>query len=82
MKEEIRIVIRKKIGERIRQIREKKELPLRELEAITGLGHSWLGKLENGKVNFEIDSLIKLMKALKIQPGEVFDFRVIYKDDE
>jgi HTH-type transcriptional regulator, competence development regulator len=82
MAESINISTRKKIGEKIRKVRKQKKLSLRELEAVTGLGHSWLGKLENGKVNFEIDSLMKLAQALKIQLKELFDFKVEYRDSD
>jgi len=82
MKEDVRLIIRKRVGERIRQIRTHRNLSLRDLEAISGIDYSWLGKLETGKVNFSMDSLTKLMKALKIQPGDLFDFKVTYKDED
>ena len=81
MKEDFTIQARNEIAARFKKIREKRNLSLRQLEALTGIGHSWLGKLENGKVNFQIDSLVKLMEALQIQPKELFSFKLDYKED-
>jgi len=36
------------------------------LEAITGVDYSWISKFEKGLVNFEIDTLIKLVSGLSI----------------
>jgi transcriptional regulator with XRE-family HTH domain len=77
MAEHQTITARKYVGEKIRSIRQKQGLSLRELEALTGFGHSWLAKLEKGQVNFQIDSLIRLMEALKLQPKELFNFKLI-----
>lgn len=82
MKEEARLIIRRKVGERIKEVREQKGLSLRKLEAISEVDFSWLSKLEKGQINFSIDSLTKVMKALKIQPGDLFDFKLVYRDEE
>ena len=77
MAEQLTTTARKHVGEKIRNIRQKQGLSLRELEALTGFGHSWLAKLEKGQVNFQIDSLIRLMEALKLQPRELFNFKLM-----
>lgn len=73
--------IRKIIGERIRSSREESKLSLRDLAAITGMGYSWLAKLEKGQINFQIDSLTRLMEIFEIQPKELFEFDLPFSDD-
>jgi len=79
MPDQISDIIRKVIGQRIRHYREESRLTLRDLEVISGVGHSWIAKVEKGQINLQIDSLIKLLAALEIQPRELFDFELPYK---
>jgi transcriptional regulator with XRE-family HTH domain len=72
------IKVRKKIGKKIRETREQKGLSLLEIEALSGIGHDRLGKLENGNVNIQIDSLINVITVLKIQPRDLFNFKVVF----
>jgi transcriptional regulator with XRE-family HTH domain len=76
MPEQLSLTIRKAIGEKIRLIRQKQGYSLRELEAITGFGHSWLAKVEKGQINFQVDSLIGLMEALHIQTKDIFSSKL------
>lgn len=73
---ELTTTVKKAIGEKIRLVRQKQGYSLRELEALTGFGHSWLAKLEKGLVNFQVDSLIGLMEALKIQAKDIFSSKL------
>jgi transcriptional regulator with XRE-family HTH domain len=81
MDEQISGMIRDIVGKRLRSYREESGLSLRDLAAITDIGHSWLGKLENGKINFQIDSLTKLLKYLQVQPSELFKFDLPYSEE-
>lgn len=74
MEEAKYIEIKQKIGENFKKIRKRKKLSLRQVEAITGIDHSWVGKFEKGKINFEIDTLTNLADELGIQLKEFFDF--------
>jgi transcriptional regulator with XRE-family HTH domain len=75
--------IRKKIGKNFKKKLLAKGNPsLREIDALTGKDHSWVGKFEKGEINFTIDSLIKLLIAFKIQPKEIFDFTVDFNEDD
>lgn len=76
--------IRKKLGENLKKLIEEKydETALRKLDAVTGKDYSWIGKIQNGKRNFRIDSLINLLIALKIQPKDIFNFTVKFPKDE
>jgi len=81
---EITLEVRKKIGENLRKLIEEKydETALRKLDAATGKDFSWIGKIQNGKRNFTIDSLIRLLVALKIQPKDVFNFTLKFPKEE
>lgn len=69
--------LKKLIGEKIRSIRNKKNLTLLQLSQITGQQTSYLTEVELGKRNLSIDSLEKIMDALNIKPGNLLDFREI-----
>ncbi|HEX2631130.1 MAG TPA: helix-turn-helix transcriptional regulator [Chitinophagaceae bacterium] len=76
MPEQLTLAVRKAIGEKVRLVRQKQGYSLRELEALTGFGHSWLAKVEKGQINLQIDSLIGLMEALHIQMKDIFSSRL------
>lgn len=65
------IEILTKLGKTIRQARIKKKLTLLELEVLTGISEGGISKIENGKKNFAITTLIKLAKGLEIPPSEL-----------
>ena len=75
---ELTLEIRKLIGKNLKHLIESNydETALRNIDAITGKDYSWIGKVQNGKRNFTIDSLIRLLINLKIQPKDVFNFTV------
>ena len=75
-------MLKKLIGEKIRSIRNKKNLPLLQLSQITGQQTSYLTEVELGKRNLSIDSLEKIMDALNIKPGNLLDFREIDPDSQ
>jgi transcriptional regulator with XRE-family HTH domain len=68
------IEVRSKIGANFLKFRKQKKLSLRKIEAITGIGFSWISKFEKGLVNFEIDTLLKLVSGLKIHIRDLTDF--------
>ncbi len=74
--------LKKLIGEKIRSIRNKKNLTLLQLSQITGQQTSYLTEVELGKRNLSIDSLEKIMDALNIKPGDLFDYREIDPDSQ
>lgn len=67
--------LKKLIGEKIRSVRVAKNMTLQQLGTATGLQSTYIGDVERGKRNASIDSLEKIMIALDIRPGELFDFR-------
>ncbi|KZS47054.1 hypothetical protein AWU65_14530 [Paenibacillus glucanolyticus] len=65
------------IGDKIRNVRNARGMTLQQLSETTGLQTSYLGDVERGKRNTSLDSLEKIMNALEIRPGDLFDFREV-----
>jgi len=80
MNDQQSIEFRKNIGDNFKKIRKQKKLSLRKIEAITGVDHSWIGKFEKGLINFEIDTLHRLIDGLTIHPKKLFDFEWEFKE--
>lgn len=57
---------RKQVGLRIRSGRAEQGLSLRKLGLMTGIDYAYLSNIENGRVNFTIDTLLKISDALGI----------------
>ncbi|MEC0168275.1 helix-turn-helix transcriptional regulator [Paenibacillus graminis] len=64
--------LRKTIGNRIRIIRKLKGLTQQQLAELSGLDDAYIGAVERGERNFSVDTLEKIVVALKIQPMELF----------
>jgi transcriptional regulator with XRE-family HTH domain len=61
-----------RLGRRIRQYREQRGLSQEDLAFKLGITTSYMGALERGQRNLNIDKLIKVAKALKIDLGDLF----------
>jgi len=68
MKEE---VLLKKLGQRIKQIREEKGMQQIQLAVEIGYDKSNTSRLESGKVNLKIATLYKVSQALGITLSEL-----------
>ena len=62
----------KKIGENIRKAREKKKMSQTELADRVGWDLPNVSRLESGGTNATAKTLIKVAKAIGINPGEFF----------
>ena len=60
-----------KLGQTLRQARIKKQLTMLELEVLTGISEGSISKIENGKKNFAITTLIKLAKGLELPVSQL-----------
>lgn len=63
--------IKKRVGENLRKLRSRKSL--KQIFRATGIGDHYLSFLEQGKVNFTIDTLKKLADYHKVDISELFD---------
>ncbi len=66
--------ILKKFGKHIKKLREKRGLSLREMSYICSIDNSKISKIEQGKINITILTLIELSTALEVSPGELLGF--------
>ncbi len=68
--------LQKKFGERLKDIRQHKNLSLRGMAAACDLDDSQISKIENGKKNIQLSTIFELAKGLGIEPKELIDFKI------
>lgn len=64
----------KKLGRKIRTLREDKNYPQDQFAGIVSIDQSYLSKLENGKANPSIIYLKQIADALTVDIKELFNF--------
>lgn len=60
------------VGMRIKQIRLQKGLTQLDLEVLTRINNGDLSRIENGKINFEFLTLVKIATALEVEISDLF----------
>jgi transcriptional regulator with XRE-family HTH domain len=65
---------RNMLGEKIRSIREKRDMTQEDLADKAHIDVSYLAKIENGYVNTTIRYLIKISKALGVKAKDLLEF--------
>jgi len=70
-----------RVGEKVREIRNEKKLSLRQLAAMTDMNHAYLSRIENGKVQPSVESLIKIAKALGCDVADFFEKKMEVDDE-
>jgi transcriptional regulator with XRE-family HTH domain len=64
----------KKLGKRIKYLREEKGITQEQLAEKVGLSLDFIGKIEVAISKPSVDTIIKIIKALDIEPFEIFKF--------
>jgi transcriptional regulator with XRE-family HTH domain len=59
-------------GENVRRLRTAKSLTQSDLEAATGIDRGDISRIENGRMDIQFSSIIKLAEGLEIQTDELF----------
>jgi transcriptional regulator with XRE-family HTH domain len=67
-------VIKKKIGQRIKQLRKQKGLTIEKLAYENGLAKGNLSEIEKGLVDPKLSTLKRVAEGLDINLKELFDF--------
>lgn len=62
----------KKLGERIRKLRKQNNYSQLDLEIRSGIDRTDIRKIENGLINLEFRTIIKLADGLNIKTEEYF----------
>jgi transcriptional regulator with XRE-family HTH domain len=63
----------RRLGLRIRRLREKTNISQETLGQIAGLHRTYIGAIERGERNPSVLSLKKIADALKVTLGDLFD---------
>ena len=74
-KKEIEIA-KRKFGENLQKIRESKNLSLLQLSYNCSLDNSNISKIEHGKFNITLSTILELSKGLEISPKKLLDFEI------
>lgn len=74
-KKEIEI-LKGKFGENLQKIRVAKGLSLLQLSYNCTLDESNISKIEHGKLNITLASIVELAKGLEIHPKKLLDFEI------
>jgi transcriptional regulator with XRE-family HTH domain len=64
----------KKFGENLRKLRKQKGLSLRQMSYACSIDNSKIAKIEKGKVNITLTTLIQLAGALETHPSSLLSF--------
>lgn len=64
-------LILQRFGKNVKRFREKKGLSLRELSYNCNIDNSKISKIEKGKVNITLLTLMELCVALEVSPAEL-----------
>jgi transcriptional regulator with XRE-family HTH domain len=70
-----KMVLKFILGLKIRQLRDKRDLSLKELADISGLSVSYLNEIEKGKKYPKIEKLAALAQGLQVDLGELVSFK-------
>jgi transcriptional regulator with XRE-family HTH domain len=58
----------------MRHLRKEKGMSQEALALSAGLDRSYVGGVERGERNISLENIWLLARALKVQPGQLFDF--------
>ena len=62
---------RKRLGQRIRELRQALGLSREELAEEAGIYRTYIGAVERGERNISLDNIIALARALKVSASEL-----------
>ena len=65
--------VKLKIGQRIKQLRDAKDMAQKDLAYAADLDRSYIASIENGLRNVSIVNIEKIAKALNVTLKELFD---------
>ena len=68
--------LKAQFGENLQRIREGKKLSLLKLSYNCSIDESKISKIEHGKFNITLSTLIELAKGLEISPKILLDFEI------
>ena len=69
-------VLKRKFGKHIQEIRVSKDLSLLKLSYNCSLDESNISKIEHGKLNITLSTIVELAKGLEVSPKKLLDFEI------
>jgi len=67
----------KKFGDNLRKLRENKSLTLRELSSACNIDYSNILRMEQGKINPTLTTILELASALELNPSILLDYNYL-----
>jgi transcriptional regulator with XRE-family HTH domain len=61
-------------GENVRRLRIAKGLTQLDLEALTGIDRGDISRIENGRMDIQFSSIVKLSAGLEVRTQELFGY--------
>lgn len=72
---EILIAYQKKLGQRIKEVREGKELSQLDVASICDYDKTTISRIENGRTNITLKTLVTLALAMEVDISQLFEFK-------
>ena len=72
MRDEMRDEILRLFGERLRELRAERGLSQERLAELAGVDRNYIGQIERAERNVALVNIVRIAKALGIEPGELF----------
>lgn len=66
----------KKFGEHLQKLRKDKGLSLREMSYACSIDNSKIAKIEKGRINITLTTLLQLASALEIHHSSLLDYEL------
>lgn len=66
--------IQQKFGEKVQKIRNERNLSLRAVASKCDIDDSKISKIENGKFNVKLSTILELAKGLGVSPAKLVEF--------
>jgi transcriptional regulator with XRE-family HTH domain len=63
-----------RFGQHLQDIRKSKELSLREVAEMCSLDNSNISKIEHGKFDIQLSTIIELARGLGVHPKQLLDY--------
>lgn len=76
MESDFKSVFIRKFGDQLKKIREERGYSYRQMAQLCDVDHSQISKIEKGKVDIQITTVLELAKGLNVEPKELFAFKV------
>jgi transcriptional regulator with XRE-family HTH domain len=67
-------LLNQRFGQHLQNIRKSKSLSLREVAEMCSLDNSNISKIEHGKFDIQLSTIIELAKGLGVHPKQLLDY--------